>query len=95
MAAAYGNLGIVYQIRGDLDKAEAMYRKSLAINKELGRRGGMANQYARLGIVYKTRGDLDIAEEMYGKSLELFTSISSKPMIETLESLIDALKRGD
>jgi hypothetical protein len=45
--------------------------------------------------VYKIRGDLDRAEKMYKKSLELFTSIGSKPMIEKLESWIDALKRGD
>jgi Tfp pilus assembly protein PilF len=55
----------------------------------------MARQYGNLGIVYKTRGDLDRAEEMYKKSLELFVLIGSKPMIEKLESLIDALKRGD
>jgi len=32
MAGNYGNLGIVYGIRSDLDQAESMYRKSLAIN---------------------------------------------------------------
>ena len=94
MASNYGNLGNVYQIRGDLDKAEEMCEKSLAINKELGRKEGMASQYGNLGIVYQTRGDLDRAEEMCEKSLELFTSIGSKPMIEKVESLIAALKRG-
>ena len=54
----------------------------------------MGNDYGNLGIVYQTRGDLDRAEEMYEKSLELFTSIGSKPMIEKVESLIAALKRG-
>jgi tetratricopeptide (TPR) repeat protein len=95
MANDYGNLGNVYNTRGDLDKAEEMYRKSLAISEELGRKDGMASAYGNLGIVYQTRGNLDRAEEMYRKSLELFTAIGSKPMIEKLESLIDALKRGD
>ncbi|HKF94489.1 MAG TPA: tetratricopeptide repeat protein [Gammaproteobacteria bacterium] len=30
-ANAYTNLGNVYRIRGDLDRAEAMYRKALAL----------------------------------------------------------------
>ena len=30
-ASAYGNLGNLYQTRGDLDRAEEMYEKSLAI----------------------------------------------------------------
>jgi len=95
MARQYGNLGNVYETRGALDRAEDMYRKALAINKELGLKEGMASQYGNLGSVYLLRGDLDRAEEMYRKSLGLFISIGSKPMIEKLESLIDALKRGD
>lgn len=47
-----------------------------------------------LGIVYQTHGDLDRAEEMYEKSLGLFTSIGSKPLIEKVELLIAALRRG-
>ena len=35
-AVAYGNLGIVYRIRGELDKAVEMYEKSLKLNEELG-----------------------------------------------------------
>ena len=40
MAASYGNLGIIAQTRGDLEEAEELYRKSLQIQEELGRRGG-------------------------------------------------------
>ena len=36
MAAAYGNLGAVYQMRGDLTQAEAMYRKALTLFQEIG-----------------------------------------------------------
>jgi len=42
-AAAHGNLGLIYRARGDLDQAEAMHRKSLAINEKLGRLEGIAN----------------------------------------------------
>ncbi|MBW8035338.1 MAG: tetratricopeptide repeat protein [Planctomycetes bacterium] len=70
-AMLYGNLGIVYQMRGDLGKAEEMHKKSLEINENRGRLEGMANDYGNLGIVYQTRSDLDKAEEMYEKSLEI------------------------
>ena len=36
MANQYGNLGNLYQTRGDLDRAEEMYRKSLALFREVG-----------------------------------------------------------
>ena len=45
MAAAYGNLGIIAQIRGDLEEAEELHQKSLQIQEELGHRKGMAASY--------------------------------------------------
>jgi len=68
-ACLYGNLGIVMRTRGDLDGAEAMYRKALEINEKLGLLEGMAIQYGNLGIVMGIRGDLEGAEAMYRKSL--------------------------
>lgn len=35
-AAAYGNLGLVYKTRGDLDRAESMYEKSIELFELLG-----------------------------------------------------------
>jgi len=71
MALAYGSLGFLYQKRGDLDRAEEMFKKSLAIEKKLGQQEGMADQYGRLGFLYETRGQLDRAEEMYKKALAI------------------------
>jgi tetratricopeptide (TPR) repeat protein len=48
-AAAYGNLGLIYQTRGELDRAEEMHKKSLAIEETLGRQEGMASDYGNLG----------------------------------------------
>ena len=36
MASNYTNLGNVYKTRGDLDQAEAMYRKGLELFKGMG-----------------------------------------------------------
>jgi len=70
-AMVIGNLGLIYGMRGELDKAEEMHLKSLKIEKKLGRLEGMASDYLGLGNIYYTRGDLDKAEEMLLKSLEI------------------------
>ena len=77
-AVAYGNLGIVYRTRGELDKAEEFYHKALEINEALGHKEGMASQYGNLGIVYQTRGELDKAEEFYHKALEINEALGRK-----------------
>ncbi len=85
IAAATGNLGIVYATRGDLDQAEAMFRKALALDETLGRKEGMANQYGNLGLVYETHGDLDQARVHWRQALSLYHQIGAKPMIERVE----------
>ncbi|NLI55856.1 tetratricopeptide repeat protein [bacterium] len=92
MANQYGNLGNLYLTRGDLKAAEEMYKKSLAINEELGRKEGMANDYGNLGILYETCGDLKAAEEMYKKSLAIFTTFGNKDMIKKIKSLMEELE---
>ena len=70
-AVTYGNLGLIHQSRGDLDEAERMHRKALAIEEKLGRLEGMAAEYGNLGLIHKTRGELDQAERMHRKALEI------------------------
>ncbi len=70
-AILLGNLGLIYQKKGDLDKAEQMHKKALGIDEKLRRLEGMANQYGNLGLIYQTRGDLDRAEKMYHRVLEI------------------------
>ncbi len=64
-------LGSIKLRYGLLDSFMSDNHIALALNEELGRREGMANQYGNMGIVYQTRGDLDKALEMYGKSLAI------------------------
>ena len=78
IAVAYGNLGVIYRTRGDLEKAEQYHLKSLEIAKELGRKEGMASQYGNLGLIYVTQGDLEKAEEYFKKSLALHEELSRK-----------------
>ena len=67
-AIACGNMGIIYQIFGDLKGAEKLHRLSLNIEKERGGYEGMANQYGNLGIIYQQQGNLEQAEKMFLKS---------------------------
>jgi len=90
LANAYGNLGIVHQRRGNLDEAEAMYRKALDLYEELGHKEGMANAYVNLGIVHDARGNLDEAEAMYRKALDLLEKLGS-PKAESVREWLSAL----
>ncbi|MHC4518757.1 MAG: tetratricopeptide repeat protein [Planctomycetota bacterium] len=77
-AVLLGNLGLIYHKRGELDRAEEMHKKSLEIEKRLGRLEGMAGDYANLGLIYQTRGDLDRAEEMLSKALEVHAKLGQR-----------------
>lgn len=71
LAAAYSNLAIVYHRRRDLERAEEMYSKALAIHQTLGHRAAMAREYNNLGSVHWSRGDLGLAEEVFQKSFRI------------------------
>ena len=76
-ATHIGNLGLIYQARGDLDAAEQMHKKSLAIEEKLGRLEGMATDYGNLGIIYEVRGDLNAAEQMHKKAFDIFEKLGA------------------
>ncbi len=78
IGVAYGNLGIVYRIRGDLDKALKYYEKALKIDQELGRKEGLASAYVNIGVVYKIKGDLDKALKYYEKALKIEHELGRK-----------------
>ncbi len=66
-----GNLGLIYQTKGELDKAEQMHNKSLEIAEKLGLQEVIASDYGNLGAIYLRRGELDKAEQMLKKALEI------------------------
>jgi tetratricopeptide (TPR) repeat protein len=70
-AVSYGNLGIILKTRGDLDGAEAMHRKALAIDEELGRLADLSGHYGNLGVVLQARSDWNGAEAMHRKAMEI------------------------
>ena len=78
MASDLGNLGVIAQIRGDLDKAEEYYQRSLAIEEELGRKEGMASDLGNLEGLAQRRGDLARAEEYHWRALAIDEELGHK-----------------
>ena len=70
-ATVIGNLGLIYEMRGELEKAEEMHKRALEIARQIGKVEEMARQYSNLGNVYEKKGELDKAEEMYKRALEI------------------------
>ena len=66
-----GNLGRIYLTRGELDKAEEMFRSLLGIEEQVGQEEAMTIIYSNLGRIYQTRGELDKAEEMHKSALRI------------------------
>ncbi len=96
-AMVRGNLGVIYRIRGDLDKAEEMHKKALEIAEKFGLQKILANGYGNLGLIYQTWGDLDKAEEMQKKSLEICKKIGYEEGIASNYSNLGMIyeTRGD
>jgi class 3 adenylate cyclase/tetratricopeptide (TPR) repeat protein len=67
--------GTVAAQRGDYDKAQASYKKSLQIRERIGDKAGMASLLSNLGIITEYRGDYEGAREFHQRALELRESI--------------------
>jgi tetratricopeptide (TPR) repeat protein len=78
-AVVYQQLGLVSYERGQLDEARAWYRKSLAINNELGEKTGMAVAYHQLGRIAEARQELDEAEEAYRSAAGIDQEVGDRP----------------
>ena len=90
---AMGHIGIVYQLKGDLDRALEYYGKSLKLGEELGWKEGMASVYGNIGVVYRIKGDLDKALEYYEKSLKLEEELGRKEGIASVYGNIGIVYR--
>ena len=79
ISVLYHQLGMTVEDRGRLDEADDWYRKSLAINEELGNRPHMAITYHQLGITAQDRGQLDEADDWYRKALTIEEELGNQP----------------
>ena len=92
MASKYGNLGLIYHIRGELDNAEEAFKKSLEISETRGMLKLTANQYCNLGAIYERRGDNDKARRYWEKALGLYKKIGMPHKVEKVEGFLERNK---
>jgi tetratricopeptide (TPR) repeat protein len=76
LAAALGNTGLVYQIRGELDEAFELYEHVLKIERAIDRRWGEANALGNIGNIYLRQWELDKALDCHQQALKIDKQIS-------------------
>lgn len=69
-AIAYGNLGLVLDLTGDLVGARKYHLKSLSLNEEIGRRDGVAQAQNSLSVIAQREGNFELAEELLNSAIE-------------------------
>ncbi len=69
------NLGNVYSLQSDWQKASDCYEKSLGIFRELGDNPGIAKAMGNLANVYSRQGDWVKASDCYQQSLDIFREL--------------------
>ena len=74
-AANYRHLGLICRKRGEYDKAQEYYEKSLTIYVEIGERVGVLFNYSDLGLCFQSLGKYDMAEEYLKQALLLSRDI--------------------
>ncbi|CAG0994532.1 hypothetical protein METP3_02862 [Methanosarcinales archaeon] len=90
MANDLGNMGVVFQIQGDLQKSLQHHEKALKIHEEIGNRKGigktegignrqgMANQLGNVGNVFQIQGDLQKSLQHYENALKIHEEIGNR-----------------
>jgi len=70
LAKSYNNIGLVYNSKGEYDKALEFYQKSLEINliSLPPNHPDLATSYNNIGLVYNSKGEYDIALEFFQKN---------------------------
>ena len=76
---ALGNLGLIYQLRGELPKSKEHHQQSLAIALERGNQLGAANSLGNLGLIYRHQGDFTQAKAHHEQALEIHREIGYRP----------------
>jgi tetratricopeptide (TPR) repeat protein len=70
--------GLIYLLKGELDKAAKYFKKNLAISKELGNKELIADSLINVGRTFFVKGDLDEAHENWEKSLVIAEELGNK-----------------
>ena len=70
--------GVLAGLQGDPVSSRSLYEESLALNRKLGNKLGVANVLLNLGTARKAQGDLAAAQSLAEESLELYRELGEK-----------------
>jgi tetratricopeptide (TPR) repeat protein len=77
-------LGMVYQAKGEWERAIEYYERSLAIKEKVGDEHGMATTLNNLGSVYKAKGEWERAIEYFERSLAILEKVDDEYRVATV-----------
>lgn len=98
-AINYGNIGIVYDLKGNQPEALKIQLKALKLFKELKKDGGIAFCLNNIGIIYEIQKKYDKAKSYYFEALEIRKKQNDKKGLGdvycNLGNLFNCLKQND
>ncbi|MCH7493557.1 tetratricopeptide repeat protein [bacterium] len=77
-AALQNSLGLTHFTLYDIDRAEELHRKALAISLEIDHKESIADSLTNLGKIDHVNGKLDRAEELQWKALAIYKDLGPK-----------------
>ncbi len=75
--------GVVYHSKGELNKAQKLYKRSLDMWEKIGDKKEISIVMNNLGVLFKTKGELHKALEYYENSSKLYYEIGNKDDMAT------------
>jgi hypothetical protein len=87
IAILYDNLGEVYRMKADNQKAEELYLKSLDLAEELRFKWQIAEVHCNLGCLYKDT-DPTKSKHHLKTSLELYESLGAAHEVDKVKGLL-------
>jgi tetratricopeptide (TPR) repeat protein len=73
-----GNLGNIYNNKGDLDRAGSLFSQSIDAAREIGDKASEGIHVGNLGLVYQNKGELDRAIALYTQAIDIAREIGDK-----------------
>ena len=87
-ASTYKLRGVIFQSKGNYEKALKLYNESLVIWNDLNDQQEISNILNNIGVLYRNKGELDRALEYYEQSLAIYNEIGNNDDIATITNNI-------
>jgi tetratricopeptide (TPR) repeat protein len=78
VASSSGDMGAVYHMKGEFDRALECHKKYLEISQLTGDRRGTACGFCNIGLAYQRKGEADLAMEYHKKDLDMSAKIGNR-----------------